>query len=82
MGTVYGEAAAIALAEGSQRDVATSCRATSPRRPPPRAFTLWAQRWWPASVLDGIPPLDAELLERDIAALVDLMRRARHRGKT
>ena len=69
---LYGEAAAIALAEGSQRDVATSPAmpdlAAAARR---LAFTLWAQRWWPASVLDGIPPLDAELLERDIAALVE-----------
>ena len=69
---LYGEAAAVALADGSPRYVTTSPAlpelAASARR---LAFTLWAQRWWPASVLDGIPLLDAELLERDIAALVE-----------
>ncbi|WP_405135323.1 hypothetical protein [Nocardia sp. NBC_01388] len=33
------------------------------------AYAHWAARWWPASTLDGIAPLDAGLLERDIAAL-------------
>ena len=69
---LYGEATAVALAEGSQRDVPTSPAMPGLSAVARRlALTLWAQRWWPASVLDGIPPLDAELLERDIAALVE-----------
>ncbi|WP_040784834.1 hypothetical protein [Nocardia pneumoniae] len=33
------------------------------------AYARWAARWWPASTLDGIAPLDEHLLEDEIAAL-------------
>ncbi|MGO4615302.1 hypothetical protein AB4305_12610 [Nocardia sp. 2YAB30] len=32
-------------------------------------YAHWAARWWPASTLDGIAPLDAQLLADEIAAL-------------
>lgn len=32
-------------------------------------YAHWAARWWPASTLDGIPPLDERLVDIDIAAL-------------
>ncbi|UAK35514.1 hypothetical protein K8O92_07925 [Nocardia asteroides] len=32
-------------------------------------YARWAARWWPASTLDGIAPLDERLLEDEIAAL-------------
>ena len=32
-------------------------------------YAHWAARWWPASNLDGIPPLDERLIEIDIATL-------------
>ncbi|WP_174185559.1 hypothetical protein [Nocardia barduliensis] len=32
-------------------------------------YARWAARWWPASTLDGIAPLDESLLEDEIAAL-------------
>ncbi|WP_216899868.1 hypothetical protein [Nocardia alni] len=39
----------------------------------PRAYKLgyahWAARWWPASTLDGIPPLDERLIDVDIRTL-------------
>ncbi|RMI34400.1 hypothetical protein EBN03_05960 [Nocardia stercoris] len=33
------------------------------------AYAHWASRWWPASTVDGITPLDEGLLALDIAAL-------------
>ncbi|MFE2844012.1 hypothetical protein ACFXKS_10715 [Streptomyces scopuliridis] len=35
------------------------------------AFAHWAARWWPASVIDDIPPLDARLLDREIGDLTE-----------
>ncbi|MGY1945607.1 proline dehydrogenase family protein [Nocardia asiatica] len=32
-------------------------------------YARWAARWWPASTLDGIAPLDESLLEDEIATL-------------
>ncbi|MFF3574609.1 hypothetical protein [Nocardia jiangxiensis] len=32
-------------------------------------YAHWASRWWPASTLDGIPPLEQRLVELDIATL-------------
>ncbi|MDE1668503.1 hypothetical protein [Nocardia gipuzkoensis] len=32
-------------------------------------YARWASRWWPASTLDGIAPLDESLLEDEIATL-------------
>ncbi|HEY1179530.1 MAG TPA: hypothetical protein VGF17_25520, partial [Phytomonospora sp.] len=33
------------------------------------AYAHWAARWWPASTIDAIPPLDPALLAVEIAAL-------------
>ncbi|WP_067702970.1 hypothetical protein [Nocardia jejuensis] len=35
------------------------------------AYAHWASRWWPASTLDSIAPLDSVLLDREIAALTE-----------
>ncbi|MFE3141919.1 hypothetical protein [Streptomyces scopuliridis] len=35
------------------------------------AFAHWAARWWPASVIDDIPPLDERLLDREIGDLTE-----------
>ncbi|AOS63859.1 hypothetical protein [Actinoalloteichus hymeniacidonis] len=35
------------------------------------AFAQWALRWWPASAIDDIPPLDRGLLEREITELIE-----------
>ncbi|MFI9405402.1 hypothetical protein [Nocardia sp. NPDC052316] len=32
-------------------------------------YAHWAARWWPASIIDGIAPLDERLLRDDIATL-------------
>ncbi|WP_433728965.1 hypothetical protein ACQP0C_40395 [Nocardia sp. CA-129566] len=32
-------------------------------------FGYWAARWWPASTIDGITPLDDRLLDQEITAL-------------
>ncbi|MFE7565742.1 hypothetical protein ACFU76_02075 [Streptomyces sp. NPDC057539] len=35
------------------------------------AFAHWASRWWPASLIDGIPPLDERQLDREIGELTE-----------
>lgn len=35
------------------------------------AFGHWLRAWWPASVLDGVPPLNLPLLDAEIARLSD-----------
>ncbi|MEU0540166.1 hypothetical protein ABZ319_09870 [Nocardia sp. NPDC005978] len=75
---LYGEALALALdasartperetpvygAEPGQPALAASARRL--------AYAHWASRWWPASTIDAIPPLDPEVLDRDIAALTE-----------
>lgn len=70
---VYGEAVAVALDDSTgARDVdatpALPELAASARQ---LAYALWAQRWWPASTIDAIPPLDEQLLAKEIAALVE-----------
>ncbi|BAH51035.1 hypothetical protein [Rhodococcus opacus] len=69
---VFGEEVALAVAAGSGREVtAEPARprvVTAARR---LAFAHWAARWWPASTVDGIPALDAGLLDREIATLVE-----------
>ncbi|MGV9676095.1 hypothetical protein ACWDSJ_12510 [Nocardia sp. NPDC003482] len=70
---VYGEEIALAVAD-SVPEARHPARpglpalATSARR---LAYAHWAARWWPASTVDGIAPLDERLLERDIAALTE-----------
>ncbi|MEU1547540.1 hypothetical protein [Nocardia sp. NPDC005745] len=68
---VYGPEVSLALAE-------TGDEGEYPAEPAlpdlaARAWRLgyarWAARWWPASILDGIAPLDEGLLEDEITAL-------------
>ena len=69
---VFGEEVALAVAAGSGRDVTVE-----PARPRVAAgarrlaYAHWAARWWPASTIDAIPPLDEGLLNGEIATLVE-----------
>ncbi|MEV6770020.1 hypothetical protein AB0N05_15485 [Nocardia sp. NPDC051030] len=67
---IYGEPAALALDEGHPVAVeaapAVPSLAVNARR---LAYAHWASRWWPASSLDAIAPLDPTLLAWDIATL-------------
>ncbi|WP_067824053.1 hypothetical protein [Nocardia inohanensis] len=69
---IYGEPVALALAEAGTGEHSAapvlSPLAVSARR---LAYAHWAARWWPASTLDSIAPLDPALLDRDIAALTE-----------
>ncbi|MFJ4651813.1 hypothetical protein ACIP5Y_11135 [Nocardia sp. NPDC088792] len=69
---LYGETVALALEDGgtaeSAVDPAVPALAVSAWR---LAYAHWASRWWPASTLDGIPPLDQGLLDREIADLTE-----------
>ncbi|MFI6699707.1 hypothetical protein ACIBJC_12155 [Streptomyces sp. NPDC050509] len=69
---VYGERVAPALADGGGvvdgTEPALPALAESARR---LAYAHWAARWWPASVIDSIPPLDERLLDREIAELTE-----------
>ncbi|MFJ2215951.1 hypothetical protein ACIQVO_23440 [Streptomyces sp. NPDC101062] len=69
---VYGERVALALADGGGvvdgTEPALPALAASARR---LAYAHWAARWWPASVIDSIPPLDEHLLDREIAELTE-----------
>ncbi|WP_063051950.1 hypothetical protein [Nocardia arthritidis] len=68
---VYGPEVSLALAEASGEGEYPA----EPALPDlaARAWRLgyarWAARWWPASILDGIAPLDEGLLEDEITAL-------------
>ncbi|MEN0136561.1 MAG: hypothetical protein AAGC80_15510 [Rhodococcus sp. (in: high G+C Gram-positive bacteria)] len=70
---VFGEEVALAVAAGDSRSEVT----VEPARPRVAAgarrlaFAHWAARWWPTSTVDGIPALDAGLLNREIATLVE-----------
>ncbi|PQP19191.1 hypothetical protein [Rhodococcus opacus] len=69
---VFGEEVALAVAAGSGRGVTVE-----PARPRVAAgarrlaYAHWAARWWPASTIDAIPPLDEGLLHGEIATLVE-----------
>ncbi|RJO76857.1 hypothetical protein D5S18_11600 [Nocardia panacis] len=80
---IYGEAVALTIADleaGGSASTAESGRAgievvvdagrpalaTAARR---LAYAHWAARWWPASTLDAITPLDGGLLAQEIAEL-------------
>ncbi len=68
---VYGEAVAVALDDSSGVLDATPALPELLASARQLAYALWAQRWWPASTIDAIPPLDEQLLAKDIAALVE-----------
>lgn len=70
---VYGEAVAVALDDSSgSADVdATPALPQLVASARLLAYALWAQRWWPASTIDAIPPLDEQVLAQDIATLVE-----------
>ncbi|WP_039803101.1 hypothetical protein [Nocardia araoensis] len=67
---VYGPEVAVALDETGEGQYAAE-----PALPDLAAgawrlgYARWAARWWPASTLDGIAPLDEGLLEDEIATL-------------
>ncbi|WP_278261059.1 hypothetical protein [Nocardia sp. AG03] len=69
---VYGESVALAVADGHPH--ALTARPELPelvtdlRR---LAYAHWVTRWWPASTLDGIPALDAALLDSELAELTE-----------
>ncbi|PXX65506.1 hypothetical protein DFR70_104570 [Nocardia tenerifensis] len=69
---VFGEEVALAVDAGATAELTAAPGlpelVTSARR---LGYAHWAARWWPASVLDGIAPLDERLLLDDIAALAE-----------
>ncbi|WP_067796140.1 hypothetical protein [Nocardia beijingensis] len=69
---VYGEEVAIALDESTGGEGEYPAEPALPdlaARARRLGYARWAARWWPASTLDGIAPLDEGLLEDEIAAL-------------
>ncbi|WP_330233618.1 hypothetical protein OHA40_14805 [Nocardia sp. NBC_00508] len=69
---VYGPEVALALDESDGREREYTAEPALPdlaARVWRLGYARWAARWWPASTLDGIAPLDEHLLEDEIAAL-------------
>ncbi|MFE7745869.1 hypothetical protein [Nocardia sp. NPDC057455] len=68
---VYGPEVSLALAEtgGEGEYPAEPALPDLAARAWRLGYARWAARWWPASILDGIAPLDEGLLEDEIAAL-------------
>ncbi|MFB7898959.1 hypothetical protein ACFC1B_21805 [Streptomyces xiamenensis] len=66
---LYGEAAALRAASGEPLGPAVPALPGLARAARRLAYAHWAARWWPASVIDGIPPLDDRLLTAEIAEL-------------
>ncbi|WP_067649100.1 hypothetical protein [Nocardia harenae] len=77
---LYGEAAAVAVADRVSGSLDLSPAAAGPLDVSPAdpaqaaaarqlAYAHWAARWWPASTLDGIAALDQGLLDAEIAEL-------------
>ncbi|MFI9465136.1 hypothetical protein [Streptomyces xiamenensis] len=66
---LYGEAAALRAAAGEPLGPAEPALPGLARAARRLAYAHWAARWWPASVIDGIPPLDDRLLAAEIAEL-------------
>lgn len=69
---IYGEPVALAIADGQTGEL------TSAPALPELAATVWrlgyahwADRWWPASTIDGIARLDQQLLDTEIATLTE-----------
>ncbi|WP_405159961.1 hypothetical protein OG203_26365 [Nocardia sp. NBC_01499] len=67
---VFGEEVALAVDAGETGELTAAPGlpelVTSARR---LGYAHWAARWWPASTIDGIAPLDERLLLDDIATL-------------
>lgn len=67
---LYGEEVAIALDESTEGEYpAEPASPDLAARAWRLGYARWAARWWPASTLDGIAPLDEALLEDEIATL-------------
>ncbi|WP_040697363.1 hypothetical protein [Nocardia vinacea] len=71
---VYGERIAVAIADtesgGTEfTDVAEPVVPELVAAAWRLGFAYWAARWWPASTIDGITPLDDQLLDQEIATL-------------
>ncbi|MGW4329346.1 hypothetical protein ACWEKR_26045 [Nocardia sp. NPDC004573] len=68
---MYGEEVALALDEtaGEGEYRAEPALPDLAARTWRLGYARWAARWWPASALDGIAPLDERLLEDEIATL-------------
>lgn len=68
---VFGEDVALAVADSSVGQFASEPAVPKlVSRARRLGYALWAARWWPASIIDDIPPLDAELLGSEIGTLV------------
>ncbi|NQE71908.1 hypothetical protein [Nocardia gamkensis] len=68
---VYGPEVSLALAEtgGEEEYPAEPALPDLAARAWRLGYARWAARWWPASILDGIAPLDEGLLADEITAL-------------
>lgn len=66
---LIGEAAHVALLRGKDHAPAWNRPLAAQLRH--LAFGHWLRAWWPASVLDGVPPLDRVLLDAELALLTD-----------
>lgn len=67
---VYGQRVSVACATADLAGVRVPVEETTLARDAARlAFGHWAARWWPASYVDEISALDADLLGAELAAL-------------
>ncbi|MFD0360581.1 hypothetical protein ACFQZZ_03850 [Nocardia sp. GCM10030253] len=69
---VYGERIALAIDELDSDHTELEVSPALPRLVANAwrlGYAEWAARWWPASTIDGIAPLDERLLDTEIAAL-------------
>ncbi|WP_431968444.1 hypothetical protein [Nocardia sp. bgisy134] len=69
---VYGEHVALAVADRQAVELpAEPALPTLVAQARKLAYAHWAARWWPASTIDGIPALDQQLLDTEIATLTE-----------
>lgn len=71
---VYGERIAVAIAdtESGETEFTDEAEPVVPELVAAAwrlGFAYWAARWWPASTIDGITPLDDQLLDQEISTL-------------
>ncbi|MEV6431361.1 hypothetical protein [Nocardia sp. NPDC051463] len=69
---VYGESIALAVDEFDRDTTELTVQPALPRLAANAwrlGYAQWAARWWPASTIDGIAPLDERLLDQEIATL-------------